>query len=248
MIGLSRDSAPRESTTQLLKLLEQLGSYEFYDVFLDWLHQEFGTEQCMVFFCEDGQKVTTLLFKDYAREASAKRLAEAYVGQRQYLQDPNFSNLKQLPPGVVEVLRLDALSSNMSLNYRKTFFELPGFCDKLAILRGTEKGNYYINLYRRSSPFDQRFDDNHFTRQTGTLISLLLEKHFALNQQLRLEGPLAFLSEREQQVCRAVLRGKKNETIAADLNLATNSVITYRKRAYEKLGITSRAQLFALCS
>lgn len=80
------------------------------------------------------------------------------------------------------------------------------------------------------------------------MISVLIYKHFALNERLRLEGPLAFLSEREQQVCRAVLRGKKNEAIAAELDIAASSVITYRKRAYEKLGITSRAQLFALCT
>ncbi|NLW05604.1 MAG: helix-turn-helix transcriptional regulator, partial [Pseudomonadaceae bacterium] len=59
--------------------------------------------------------------------------------------------------------------------------------------------------------------------------------------------PLAFLSERERQVCAAVLQGKKSETIAYELEVAPSSVVTYRKRAYDKLGISSRAQLFALC-
>jgi len=235
-------------SAQVLQVLEQLGTHSFYDAFLDWLHQEFGTEQCMVFYCEDGQQVSTLLFKDYAREASARQLAEAYVGERHYLQDPNFSILKTISPGDVQVVRFDSVSGDMGLHYRKAFFEAPGFQDKLAIIRGTENGNYYVNLYRRSSGFDNRFDDAHFTQQTGALISVLLYKHFALNERLRLEGPLAFLSEREQQVCRAVLRGKKNEAIAAELDIAASSVITYRKRAYEKLGISSRAQLFALCT
>jgi DNA-binding CsgD family transcriptional regulator len=170
------------------------------------------------------------------------------VGERHYLQDPNFSILKTIAPGEVQVVRFDSVSSDMGLHYRKAFFESPGFLDKLAIIRGTEAGNYYVNLYRRSSRFDSRFDDHDFTRRVGALISVLIYKHFALNERLRLEGPLAFLSEREQQVCRAVLRGKKNEAIAAELDIAASSVITYRKRAYEKLGITSRAQLFALCT
>ncbi|MBR9830288.1 MAG: LuxR family transcriptional regulator, partial [Oceanospirillales bacterium] len=151
-------------------------------------------------------------------------------------------------PGNVEVVRFNSVSGNMGLHYRKEFFETPGFTDKISILRGTEQGNYYINLYRRDPGFDPRFDDVTFSRSVCALISILVSKHFELNQRLRLEGPLAFLSEREQQVCRAVLRGKKNEVIAAELDIAVSSIITYRKRAYEKLGISSRAQLFALCN
>jgi DNA-binding CsgD family transcriptional regulator len=40
---------------------------------------------------------------------------------------------------------------------------------------------------------------------------------------------------------------KNPEAIAADIGVAASSAITYHKRAYEKLGITSRGALFALC-
>jgi len=229
---------------QVLQLLEHLGTTRFYDSFLHWLQHEFGTEQCMVFYCPDGRQVSTLIYKDYAREASGKRLAEAYVSERHYLQDPNFKTLRTLAPGETRVIRLHSVSDYMGLHYRKAFFEAPGFTDKISILRGTPQGNYYINLYRR----DPGFDDLVLGENLYSLISILVCKHFELNERLRQEGPLAFLSEREQQVCRAVLRGKKNEAIAADLDIAVSSVITYRKRAYEKLGISSRAQLFALCT
>lgn len=235
-------------SVDVLKTLEQLGTAAFYDIFLNWLQQEFGTEQCMVFYCQDGERVSTLIYKDYAREASGKRLAEAYVSERHYLQDPNFQLLKTLRPGDVEIVRFNSVSGDMGLHYRKAFFETPGFSDKISILRGTEQGNYYINLYRRDPGFDERFDDKSFEHTVCGLISILVSKHFQLNEHLRQEGPLAFLSEREQQVCQAVLRGKKNEAIAAELDVAVSSVITYRKRAYEKLGISSRAQLFALCT
>lgn len=231
----------------VLKVLEQLGTTGFYDSFLDWLQQEFGTEQCMLFYCPDGQQVSTLIYKDYARAASGKRLAEAYVSERHYLHDPNFQTLKTLASGQIEIVRFHAVSTNMGLHYRKEFFETPGFTDKISIIRGTDQGNYYINLYRRDPCFDQRFDDHVFTQNVCSLVSILVSKHFELNANLRQEGPLAFLSEREQQVCRQVLQGKKNEMIAAELDIAVSSVITYRKRAYEKLGISSRAQLFALC-
>ncbi len=235
-------------SSDVLQVLEHMGKAEFYDCFLNWLQLEFGTEQCMVFYCPDGQQVSTLIYKDYARESSGKRLADAYVSERHYLQDPNFQALKSLAPGQTEIVRLNSVSGNMGLHYRKEFFETPGFSDKISIIRGTDQGNYYINLYRREPGFDARFDDPEFAHNVCTLIGVLVSKHFQLNEQLRLEGPLAFLSDREQQVCRAVLRGKKNEAIAVELDVAVSSVITYRKRAYEKLGISSRAQLFALCS
>ncbi|GAA0691257.1 LuxR C-terminal-related transcriptional regulator [Marinobacterium maritimum] len=242
--GISSGWTP---SPQVLLVLEQLGTAAFYDAFLDWLQREFGTEQCMVFYCPDGQQVSTLIYKDYAREASGKRLAETYVGERHYLQDPNFLTLKTITPGNLEIVRFNSVSGDMGLHYRKEFFEAPGFTDKISIIRGTDQGNYYINLYRREPGFDERFNDESFTHSACALISILVSKHFELNESLRQEGPLAFLSEREQQVCRAVLRGKKNEAIAAELDVAVSSVITYRKRAYEKLGISSRAQLFALC-
>jgi len=231
----------------VLNILEQLGTTGFYDGLLDWLQQEFGTEQCMLFYCPDGQQVSTLIYKDYAREASGKRLAEAYVSERHYLQDPNFQLLKTIAAGEVQTIRFNSVSDNMGLHYRKAFFETPGFTDKISVIRGTEQGNYYLNLYRRDPGFDSRFDDARFNHHVCSLISVLVSKHFELNGNLRQEGPLAFLSEREQQVCRRVLQGKKNEAIAAELEVAVSSVITYRKRAYEKLGISSRAQLFALC-
>lgn len=233
---------------KLLSALEYLGNGDFTLYLLDWLHDDVGVEQCMVFYCSSEAKVSTLLFKDFASNESAKRLAEAYIGNRRYLQDPNFDIFKACEPGELTVSRLSALSPDMSLSYKKMFFDEPGFQDKLAIIYGTDQGNYYVNLYRRSSQFDADFNDEELTEKLARLVMTLLHKHYQMNQKLLDEGPLAFLSEREQQVCKAVLRGLKNEAIAAELGVATSSVVTYRKRAYEKLGITSRAQLFALCN
>lgn len=233
---------------KLLSALEHLGDNDFTLYLLDWLHDDVGVEQCMVFYCSKSAKVSTLLYKDFAQNDSAKRLAEAYIGNRRYLQDPNFEVFKSCEPGALTVARLSALSPDMSLSYRKAFFDEPGFVDKLAIIFGTEEGNYYVNLYRRSSQFDADFEDDDLSNRLARLVVTLLHKHYQVNQKLLDEGPLAFLSEREQQVCKAVLRGVKNEAIAGELGVAVSSVVTYRKRAYEKLGITSRAQLFALCN
>ncbi len=55
------------------------------------------------------------------------------------------------------------------------------------------------------------------------------------------------LTPREQAVLARVLLGMRTEGIALDLHLKPASIVTFRKRAYAKLGITTQAELFARC-
>jgi DNA-binding CsgD family transcriptional regulator len=59
--------------------------------------------------------------------------------------------------------------------------------------------------------------------------------------------PFDQLTARELEVCERILLGYTSIGIGLDLDIALSSVLTYRKRAYQKLGIGTQAQLFALC-
>jgi DNA-binding CsgD family transcriptional regulator len=68
-------------------------------------------------------------------------------------------------------------------------------------------------------------------------------------QQLRQRlgrSPFDGLTKREQQVCFRILLGYSSEAIGFHLGVAENTIWTYRKRAYEKLGIVSQNELFSL--
>ncbi len=80
-----------------------------------------------------------------------------------------------------------------------------------------------------------------------TIMGRLALVHFEARPEHSYPAPLAVLSERERAVCLGILSGKKAEAIAADLGVAVTSVFTYRTRAYQKLGISSRGSLFAVC-
>ena len=54
------------------------------------------------------------------------------------------------------------------------------------------------------------------------------------------------LSRREREVCSRAAAGKTIEGTALDLNIRKTSVITYRQRAYQKLGISRQSELVAL--
>jgi DNA-binding NarL/FixJ family response regulator len=53
------------------------------------------------------------------------------------------------------------------------------------------------------------------------------------------------LTERELDVCERMLRGWSYDGIAADLGLSTATVKTYRARAFERLGLHFKSELFA---
>lgn len=63
-------------------------------------------------------------------------------------------------------------------------------------------------------------------------------------------GAVAFgegkISVREQQVVELVLRGHSSESIAARLSISLATVKTHRKNAYEKLKISTQAELLSL--
>lgn len=57
------------------------------------------------------------------------------------------------------------------------------------------------------------------------------------------EARFAALTVRERQVCLEIVTGASTKRAARRLGIGVNSVLTYRKRIYSKLGISSLSQL-----
>lgn len=75
----------------------------------------------------------------------------------------------------------------------------------------------------------------------------VLPPHLALQLfRRRLVALERGMTQRELDVCARTLIGLTAEGIALDLNIKKTSVLTYRKRAYARLGISSQTQLFRL--
>ena len=72
------------------------------------------------------------------------------------------------------------------------------------------------------------------------------EVALAAEQGTRL-GEADGLSPRETEVLRMVTRGLSNHEIADELYLSVNSIKTYIRSAYRKIGVTARPQAVAWC-
>ena len=108
-----------------------------------------------------------------------------------------------------------------------------------------------VNLYRhRAQP---RFATAELDRVLafGSTLLAVVQRHIELGgapppptQRLRQLCPQ--LTQRELAVCERLLRGLTFEGVAADLRISVPTAKTYRNRAFERLGIHHRNELFAL--
>ena len=175
-----------------------------------------------------------------------------------YRFDPN---LNFLPRSSVEVLLLgrDELTHR---EYRETCFAGAELLQRLTIVATDEEQLVLLNLYRldASGPFAEseiaaltelsRFLAALAVKHVGTLGMLLRSRDRAdriAALTARLHARDSRLTVREREVLSRVMLGVSSEGIALDLGIGLNTVLTYRKRAYSRLGVTSQAELFSLC-
>ena len=198
-----------------------------------------GADQVMVFaYAPD--HASCLMARNFRQARLGPRLASDYL-DGWFRQDPLFAQVLAQNPGQVDVMRIDAQASPMNAEYRARFFTAPGLGGKLAVIAAGAGLRLIINLYRRE------VQDRELSDPLLPILGRLALLHFERREASGVPDALMALSERERAVCLGVLAGQKAEVIAHDLGVAPTSVVTYRRRAYDKLGISSRAELFAIC-
>jgi DNA-binding CsgD family transcriptional regulator len=162
-----------------------------------------------------------------------------------------FDESFQVARGSLQKSRLALLhrhSSEIPHRHRAEIYGRNGLTERLSIV--TERagsGLLAINLFRHES--QPAFSDEEIeqVRCASPLVMSCVERHIAVQRQAQPgAGVLEALPMREREVCQRMLKGWTHEGIAADLGISAGTVKTYRDRAFEKLGIHHRNELFAL--
>ena len=165
-------------------------------------------------------------------------------------------------------------ASEVDGEHRARVYGAHGVAERVSVVEYESTGSVFaVNFYRHQhhKPFqDRQISD--FEDMAPVLLALT-RKHIALAQrpgvlQPALQPPAqvtvpalshslpalrerllrahAGLTERELDVCARLLQGMTQEGIARDLGLSLPTVKTYRNRAFSRLGIHFRNELFAL--
>lgn len=236
----------------LCRLVAVLGHAGFMDDFAGECASLFGADQVTAFFVEDGRARCVL-----AHRPSEPKLVQSLV--RTYTRgfvdrDPLLGlHLDRADDFVAAGLASADIGDEA---YRHRLFRDVGLASKIAILSRHDRRALYINLYFREADGAGEAAIGRLA-SSGRMFAACLHKHENLTggsfrsgtARGRAEAFLAerfpALSARERQVAALIACGHSVEAIALELDLAPSSVITFRRRAYAKLAISGRGELFA---
>ncbi|MBK6649451.1 MAG: LuxR family transcriptional regulator [Betaproteobacteria bacterium] len=148
-------------------------------------------------------------------------------------------------------------AQEVSAEHRARVYEAHGMAERVSVVKQEAASLFAINFYRHAH--QAPFKDTHiaeFEALAPALITLV-QKQISLTRQAdgahdvehwlrQLRAINSSLSPRELQVCARMLTGMTHDGIAVDLGLSLPTVKTYRNRAFDRLGIHFRNELFAL--
>lgn len=148
-------------------------------------------------------------------------------------------------------------AEEMPPQHRARVYEAHGMAERVSVAQADGTAIFAVNFYRhRHQP---PFSDSQVAEFEALAPSLLAlaRKHVALtaptspsmpqaDTRSRLQALQPTLTPRELDVCERLLAGMTYDGIACDLGLTVPSVKTYRNRAFARLGIHFRNELYAL--
>lgn len=186
------------------------------------------------------------------------RTAEAFESYRDglYRTDQTFSAARrELRNGDAALTHWRA--DEIPAKHRGAIYTRNELRERVSLVRTQRDGALMaINLYRHESqrPFDDGELD--FLCKLGTPLLACVDLHLRtpLPVSVSLPAPpatqrasfLDALPKREREVCGRLLRGWTYDGIASDLGISAATVKTYRDRAFDRLEIHHRNELFAL--
>lgn len=234
------------------KLLGALGTEEFGSTVRDCILMATAGARRLYLFEAQGRDQSSLQY--YFCEPGLTRLLPAYTDR--YLRlDPVWDAYGAAPSDGDMVLLRIRPSDIASASFRRQFFDEPGIVERVSVIqRGREEWRV-VNVARHAQ--NGCFSDEELSMLVG--IAALALPMLPFNRRRKAAAPQLTVAQledrfatrfddltmRERQVCARAAIGMSVEATALDLAIAKTSVLTYRRRAYHRLQVTSP---FELCS
>lgn len=245
----------------LAVLMNDVGDITFPETLLKVLRQLAGTDFCSAFQAEEDGSLTYLFAGGYHSQIPgfAERASLDYA--RRYWQRDRVT--RQMlnggsGSGKVQVIR-QAWNGIRDPEYRRDCYERAHVLERLTIYH-SEEPRIFTSLYRTrdSGPFPLSAVER--MEAVAPLLMAMVVKHVRLQSrplnvalhppQQEIAGRLLqagyALSGREAEVSAGLLLGRTHREISEKVGLALSSIVTYRQRAYRKLGVNDRRGLEAL--
>ncbi len=258
--SLSAHTPGRRASQALAGLVGHLGSRDFGSGFLEDLQPLLPAASFSVYRTGQGCRPQLFLSGSRGVPDTTLRCWQAYLSGP-YLQDAT------LPLHAGGPLLCHMVAHEAPPLHRRKVYEAHGVAERVSVVDSAGPGVFAVNLYRHEG--QHAFSDGQIGdfEQLAPVLLSLVRKHLALrpesgpgtpnphgteaegaaltHRRQRLQQLAPGLTERELDVCARLLLGMSQEGIAQDLALGLPTVKTYRNRAFQRLGIHFRSQLFA---
>lgn len=238
---------------RISELIKSVGTKQYGAEVLATLAAHIQVDSAIIFRFERERLPCIQDLATSCSRSNLDRTAQTFVQTFSHL-DPNANIIEvQRPAAQIFFTRTESLDIP-DQKYWQTCWQQSGVVDRCSYIAGEPTKWWALNLYRERTTGTFSRDELSFLLDIGPLIGPLTQKHLefqhahaSLQHQSTIEvRDLGVLTTRESQVCHGIANGQTAEGIAIDLRIGLTSVVTYRKRAYAKLGISSRHELLKM--
>ena len=245
------------------RVVETIGTPRFEPEFFRMVDATIGCEHLTAFAVSPPDRPRLLLAANRGDAPIARSAASVYL-QNHWDSDPTNMILAQprdLGEGVVACVSAEEM---LRLRYRRQCYSVADWATsgsnlihKVTLIKRRETDTIKVHFYRRRERGPFCGGDVQRIAECADLLLAFLGRHAPIDAhasaltlrrkfQTRLETSFEGITPREAEVCAAIAVGMSSEAIALTLGISLNTVLTYRKRAYARLGICSQNELVRL--
>jgi DNA-binding CsgD family transcriptional regulator len=189
--------------------------------------------------------------------ASARKASCAYSDSHWQTDPSNIFFSRDLPEREPYAVRMED-SDISDARHRYDCFTTGGIVRQVSLIVRTSEEYLKMSFCRSQASPNFTHSEIESWAQYSDLLSALLLEHSkrtpaqrsgldaakAFSKRLSVDHP--YLTERERTVCSLIAVGMTSTGIALTLGVSVNTVLTFRRRAYARLNITSHGELLRL--
>lgn len=259
------------SSVQALEgLIDLMGEAAFEHELLAHLHPVMPAASYSIYQVGPGCAPQLFMSASLGVPDTTRACWQAYLSGP-YLTDRSLMSSESAAQNVGGTVLRHITANEVSAEHRARVYEAHGVAERVSVVQQEQASVFAINFYRHAH--QAPFRDVHLAEfdALATALIALVKKQLRLKppselpreslceplSQARSQADWAHwvpklqqldarLSPREVAVCARLLTGMTQDGIASDLSLSVPTVKTYRNRAFERLGIHFRNELYAL--
>ncbi len=235
----------------LASLIGLIGRNEFGQGLLHLSRCAVGADHVTAFAASADGRIETVVAENGGPRQVAREVAERYV-RRHWHNDP-VTRLLSASAREDRRIIVDIDADDVGKgDYRHECYAAISLDHRLSVAESRGERTMRLNFYRGRGEDFRDEDIDRIGGMADMLLAMLWRHEETVARaaddpealfNARLASLAPELSDRERQVCALIALGVTSEGIGLRLEIGLNTVLTYRKRAYARLGISSQNEL-----